>query len=159
MQREFHHRATWLLGALLATVWGALAPFAPPVRAADAPPAPRIEDAWIRWLPGNLPEGGYLRITNVGDVPLVLLGASSPEFAQISLHRSVNQGGSMSMEPVAQLRIAPHASVDFAANGYHLMLMQPRSTLKPGDGVPILLRFASGPSISVRFAVRGAEAQ
>jgi periplasmic copper chaperone A len=48
--------------------------------------------------------------------------------------------------------------VDFAQAGYHFMLMQPRHPLRPGERVSITLRFSSGQSITVPFAVRGANA-
>jgi copper(I)-binding protein len=159
MPPEFRRRAVVLLGSVLTLGLAVLGPLLQPARGGEAAPAAQVRDAWIRWLPGNLPAGGYLRLTNSGDVPLILLGASSPEFGQVSLHRSVNRGGVMDMEPVEQLRIAPHASLEFGSSGYHLMLMQPRSALKPGDQVPILLSFAGGQSVSVRFTVRGADAQ
>src|SRR5882757_10646703 len=47
----------------------------------------KVEDAWIRWLPANLPGAGYMTLTNMGMTERVLLGASSPDYGDISFHR------------------------------------------------------------------------
>jgi periplasmic copper chaperone A len=117
-------------------------------------PALRIEDAWIRWLPANLPAAGYVTLDNVGDKPVTLLAASSPAYADVSLHRSRNQGGSVSMVPVDSVTVEPHSKLSFATAGYHMMLMQPTKPLAPGDHVPVTLRFADGVVLTVNFEVR-----
>lgn len=117
-------------------------------------PTVRIEDAWIRWLPAGVPAGGYATLTNTGDKPLVLIAVSSPDYGEVSMHRSVVHQGMMEMTPVARIAIAAHSSLDFAATGYHFMLMQPTKSVKLGDRVPITLRFADGASLTVQFEVR-----
>jgi copper(I)-binding protein len=115
-------------------------------------------DAWIRWLPANLPAAGYATLENGGDAAIVLTGVSSPGYGDVSIHRTVTLGADTDMVPVDKLVINPHASVNFAAAGYHLMLMQPTTPLKPGDHVPITLRFADGSSMRVEFEVRKPDA-
>jgi copper(I)-binding protein len=122
-------------------------------RAADAP-VPRVDAAWIRWLPGAIPAAGYLTLTNAGDRPAVLLSASSPLFADVSLHRTENRAGSMQMAGVDRITIPPHATLTFETTGYHLMLMQPATPVKPGMRVTIILRFADAPPMPVEFEVR-----
>ena len=39
----------------------------------------QVTDAWIRWLPANLPAGGYAKVTNDTDKEIKLVGASSPK--------------------------------------------------------------------------------
>jgi hypothetical protein len=126
--------------------------------AAAPPPLLQVQDAWIRWLPGNLPAGGYLRLRNDGNSAVVLVGASSPDYALVSLHRSLSRNGVSMMQPVESIRIEPHAELDFAAQGYHLMLAQPVRSLRPGDRVQIVLRFASEPALPVGFELRPADA-
>jgi periplasmic copper chaperone A len=117
-------------------------------------PTIRVEDAWIRWLPAGVPAGGYATLTNTGDKPVIFISASSPEFAEVSVHRSVDRGGMMEMMPVAQIAIVAHSSLNFAAMGYHFMLMQPSKPVKLGDRVPITLHFAGGASLTAQFEVR-----
>jgi periplasmic copper chaperone A len=114
----------------------------------------RVEEAWIRWLPTGIPAGGYMTLTNGGDTVVNLIAASSPAYAEVSMHRSIERGGTVAMRPVTQIAIDPHASVNFAAAGYHFMLMQPVRPLEPGDRVPISLRFNDGSSLTVQFEVR-----
>lgn len=139
----------WAPAALL---WMALVG-ASPVPAAELP-AVRVMDAWIRWLPAGLPAAGYATLVNVGDRPVTLIGASSPDYGDVSLHQSRNQGGTEEMVPVERITVAAHSSLSFAAMGYHMMLMQPVRPLKPGDRAPITLRFAGASPLTIEFDVR-----
>jgi copper(I)-binding protein len=49
--------------------------------------------------------------------------------------------------------IEPHSSIRLRDAGYHLMLMQPNRTLKPGDRVTMALRFEGG-TVTAQFEVR-----
>jgi periplasmic copper chaperone A len=113
----------------------------------------RVEDAWIRWLPANLPAAGYVTLVNTGDRAEVFLGASSVDFRDVSLHQSRNNAGTMEMRPVDRIAIAPRSSMRLQEAGYHLMLMQPNRTLKPGDQVTMVLRFQGG-TVTAQFEVR-----
>ena len=118
----------------------------------------QIEQAWIRWLPASLPAGGYLTVANRGDRAVVLVGASSPDYAGVDLHRSVIEGGLSKMEPVQQIVVAPHSTLAFSATGYHIMLTTPTRPVAPGARVPITLHFADGRSLVVNFEVRKPDA-
>ena len=72
----------------------------------------------------------------------------------MSLHQTLQAGGTVRMSPLERIAIAPHTTLDFEARGIHLMLMQPRETLDPHGEVPITLRFADGSSLTVQFQVR-----
>ncbi|HEY4972188.1 MAG TPA: copper chaperone PCu(A)C [Steroidobacteraceae bacterium] len=124
--------------------------------ALGAPPASAVQvrDAWVRWLPGNLPAGGYLTLVNSGDQPSSLIAASCPDYADVSLHRSRTVAGTSQMTPVDKITVAAHSRLEFAAQGYHLMLAHPRKALRPGDRVPVTLSFAGGPAVTVEFALR-----
>jgi copper(I)-binding protein len=113
-------------------------------------------DAWIRLLPGELPAGGYFVLHNDSDRSITLVGASAPDFGSVQLHRSVQQNGLETMQPVASVPVPAHSRVEFRPGGYHLMLMQPRRSLAVGDTEPITLHTADGKQIRVDFIVRGA---
>jgi periplasmic copper chaperone A len=114
----------------------------------------QITDAWIRWLPGSLPAGGYLTVVNSGDRPVSLTGASCDEYARVTLHQSRQQGGVASMVPVSALTIAPHSRLAFESAGYHLMLEQPKKPIRPGDRMTVTIHFGSDLAIPVAFEVR-----
>ena len=123
---------------------------------ANAPPRTWIEvkDAWIRWVPANLPNAGYMTLSNTGTVTQVLIGATSADYQAVHLHQTVHEEGTMSMRAVKSIEIKPQGSVQFARLGYHLMLLQPKRSLQPGDHVKIILQFVPGPPIDVDFVVR-----
>ena len=122
--------------------------------ATPASPPLEVRDAWIRLLPGNLPGGGYLTLVNPGDLARNLTGASSDDYGSVSLHQSVRQGDVSSMHPVEVITVKPHSTLVLGDSGYHLMLMNAKKALKPGDKVTITLHFADGSQISCPFQLR-----
>jgi copper(I)-binding protein len=114
----------------------------------------QVTEAWIRWLPANLPAGGYMTVTNRGAATRQLLGASSLDYEEASVHQTRSNHGMNEMVPVDSVELKPQVPVHFAEGGYHLMLMRPKRPIHPGDRVVITLRFAQGRSIDVPFEVR-----
>jgi copper(I)-binding protein len=114
----------------------------------------QVKDAWIRWLPSGLPGAGYMTLINSGSEDQLLVGASTPDFAEVSFHQTHSHDGMSGMSPVASIDLQPHATVRFAEGGYHLMLMEPKRSLHPGDKVAITLRLGNGQTLVVPFDVR-----
>jgi copper(I)-binding protein len=114
----------------------------------------QVKEAWIRWLPANVPGGGYMTVINTGSAVRVLIGASSPDYGEVGMHQTRLRDGVNEMTPVASIELRPRIPVRFAEGGYHLMLLHPKRPLEPGDRVLITLRFAQGPSVEVPFEVR-----
>ena len=120
--------------------------------------APFIAGAWIRALPGDLPAAGYLVIQNDGDSALDLKRVSSPRFAEVMVHRSVNVHGQEGMMAVDTLTIPPHRNVLLAPGGLHLMLMDPTPPLQVGETVHLRFEFSSGAAVTAAFPVKPAGA-
>jgi copper(I)-binding protein len=114
----------------------------------------QIGNAWIRWLPANLPGAGYMTVTNTGAAAVALIGAGSSDYGEVSFHETRNEGGMNEMAPIASIPLKPHSSVRFESGGYHLMLMQPKRPLHPGDKVMVTFRLSDGRTITVPFLVR-----
>lgn len=114
-----------------------------------------VSGAWIRSLPGGGPAAGYFVVQNAGQKPAVLLGASSPAFDTVMMHRTVEKGGVSQMLHTEKLELPPGARVAFAPGGYHLMLMAPKRPLSAGDRIPITLQLSDGTTLTVEFDVRG----
>jgi copper(I)-binding protein len=129
------------------------------VAAGPEPSEIQVKEAWIRWLPANVPGGGYMTLVNRGAAPRVLIGASSADYGEVSIHQTRSRNGMSEMTPVASVELKPLVPVRFAQGGYHLMLMQPKRSLKPGDRVLITLRFERGSSTEVPFEVRAGNVQ
>ena len=114
--------------------------------------------AWIRVLPGALPAGAYVVLRNDGDKPVALTGADSPAYGATMLHESSSAGGMEGMHRVASLTIPAHGTRSLAPGGYHLMLMDAKHPVQPGDTVRITLKFGDGATLPVDFLARPASA-
>lgn len=123
-----------------------------PVRAAGI----TVTDGWIRALPSNVPSGGYFTLSNDSGKRIVLTGASSPACGMLMLHKTEASGGMASMSDVATIPIAVGAHLSFAPGGYHLMCMNPTPAIRPGNSIPVTLRFADGETVIADFKVRNA---
>jgi len=136
--------------ALIAAAWV----FASSALADPSAPSVRVDAAWIRWLPAGVPAGGYATLTNFGDKPEVLTAAMSPAFKTVSIHRNVRRGTVVQMEPVDEILINPHSTLDFESAGYHFMLFDARESLEHTTVVDVTLHFKGGGSISAPFRIR-----
>lgn len=121
---------------------------------ADPPASMSVSDAWIRWLPANLPAAGYATLHNGGDRRATLVAASTSDYGTTMFHASRHQRGVEQMVPVDTVTIEPHSQVSFVPEGLHIMLTDPKRSIQPGDRVMLTLRFADGQSLQVQFEVR-----
>jgi hypothetical protein len=128
------------------------------VACAGQPPV-SVSDARIRWLPGDLPMAGYFVITSQASGPLRLVGAASPAFGGVMMHRSVEKDGMARMVHVDGVDLAPGQPVAFAPGGYHLMLMNRTRDLHTGEEVPVTLQFGDGQTLVVSFRVTGVQGE
>src|ERR1700688_3080572 len=87
-EQTMHSRHMLLATCLLG--WAGVSAGAPDAQNASTVQA---KDAWVRWLPGNLPAGGYVTLVNTSDRPISLVAASCPDYGVVSLHRSRNVAG------------------------------------------------------------------
>jgi hypothetical protein len=55
---------------------------------------------------------------------------------------------------VKEIAVGPHSRLDFGAQGYHLMLMNPLRPIESAKQIPITLRFRDGTSLTIPFEVR-----
>lgn len=115
-----------------------------------------VDNAWIRYLPGDGPMAGYFTLHNQSDEILTLVGASSQRFAKVQLHRATDRDGMASMEQLDVVLVPPHGEVAFKPGGYHLMLMQRQGEFSVGDEVTIALHFGDKSVREVRFVVKSA---
>ncbi|MGF6772553.1 copper(I)-binding protein [Paraburkholderia sp. GAS199] len=127
--------------------------FAPAAQAAD-PHAISVKDAWVRWLPGNLPAAGYATLVNAGDKPIDLVEISSKDYGDAMLHQTVSNGSSQKMVMVDRLTVPAHGQVAIAPGGYHVMLEEAKHKVAPGDTVHLTLKFSDGETLDTPFAVK-----
>lgn len=114
-----------------------------------------VKDRWIREAPPSAAAlAGYMVIHNGGDSDRVLVGAESPLFGNVMLHRTVMEEGMAKMIHQPSITIPAGGSLTFEPNGYHLMLMKPKKPLKAGDQVEITLKFKDGTTLPLSYEVR-----
>lgn len=114
-----------------------------------------IEKPWLRFIIKDRPAGGYFTLRNDTDQKAELTGASSSDCGMVMLHQSKDVGGVDKMLPVKSITVPVHGTLSFTPGSYHLMCMNPRSTVAVGGVVPIILKFADGTTISANFPVKG----
>ena len=127
-------KGTMLLAALLL---GACA------KAPEGKPDIKVEKAWVRaTVAGQTGTAAYLTIANAGKSEDRLLSVSATPPVTAMVHQTTNEGGISKMRPVEDgLSIPPGQSVTLQPNGAHVMIMGLAAQLKPGDKVPLKLRF------------------
>ena len=86
----------------------------------------QFEQAWVRSMPpGSMMTAGFGRLVNDGREDLEIIAYSSPQFASVSLHRSVLEAGVSRMEEVPALDLVAGSEFELAPGDYHLMFMRP----------------------------------
>jgi hypothetical protein len=114
-----------------------------------------VTQAWISAAPPTVRvNAGYLRVENKGTRNLILVGAESPRFAGVEMHRSEMQDGVYSMHRQYSLVIAGGQSISFAPGGLHFMLFGSAAAPRPKEIIPLTLIFADGERVPVRAEVR-----
>jgi len=102
-----------------------------------------FEDAWVRAMPpGSKMTAGFGRLVNTGTGEITITEWTSNDFADVSLHRTVNQDGVSRMRRVPELSLSPGDEQVLEPGGFHLMFMRPATgdrrtvslTVKLSDG-------------------------
>lgn len=127
--------------------------------AAAEPACVSVREGWVRLPPGPMPmAAGYGKIRNDCRSAVVVVGAGSKAFGEVSLHEATLVQGISRMREVERLPIAAGATVELKPGGLHLMLMQPEVPLKEGAALPLRLSLEDGRKVDgvlqVRKAVR-----
>ncbi|MBK8124626.1 MAG: copper chaperone PCu(A)C [Dokdonella sp.] len=116
-------------------------------------------NAWIPQAPpGAGAMAGYLTISNGGDAAVDILAAQSDRFRMVSIHETVIENGVARMRELTRLELAPGKTVQFKPGGLHLMLMQPRSEVMPGEHIEITFLLSDGQRLPAIFEVQAADA-
>ena len=114
-----------------------------------------VDDAWVREAPpGAMVLAGYMKLHNHAEKNRVLVGAQSPAFESVMLHKTVIEGEMSKMVHQHMITIPAKGMVSFEPNSYHLMMMKPKQPLKAGDKVAVTLSFKDGGTQEVTHEVR-----
>lgn len=134
------------------TAFAAAVLFAAVAQAATAPVT--VQNAWARAsVPGQSGSGAFMTLT--AREPLTLVGASTPVAGVAEVHAMKMEGDVMRMRAMPSLPLPAGQPVELKPGGYHLMLTELKTTLKPNTQIPITLRFrdAKGAESTLQLSV------
>ena len=126
----------------------------------DAVGAPGVfvEDAWVRATTGakdTTMTAAFMSLTNPGDTDVKLTSATSPVAGVVQLHEMAMQDGKMVMrEKAGGVTVPAGSHAHLSPGGDHIMLMSLKHSLKPGDEVPLTLRFSDNTTHDLKLPVK-----
>ena len=88
-----------------------------------------------------------------------LVSASSPAFADVMLHESYEENGMAGMRHLAEIEIAPKATLEFKPGGYHVMMEKPQDGLKVGDKIEVELGLSNGHKVPMSCEMKSISAR
>ena len=117
-----------------------------------------LDQLWVRAMPPTQSmTAAYGLLSNQGDVPLIISGASSSVAADTTLHESIQTGDRMTMVPVAEVTLAPGEVLELKPAGLHLMLMGIKAMPATGSEVEICLLSAEDKTCATAIVQRDAD--
>ena len=110
---------------------------------AEAPSDLKLTDGWAReTAPGQTSAAAYLTVSNNGTGEDRLVGATSPIAKHSMIHQSRAENGIAKMRHLgAGLKIPSKTALQLAPGGTHVMLTGLERPLKPGETIPVELKF------------------
>ena len=112
-----------------------------------------VKGAWIRApAPGQKVAGAYMELLSRATTTLV--SVASPAAGRVELHNTTMEGGVMKMRRVEQVELPAGQPVQLAPGGLHVMLIDLKRPLKPGDKVPLTLKVEQGNNSRSFFTVQ-----
>ena len=96
----------------------------------------------------------YFTLVNEGNAPDALVGARSDVAMTAGLHETQMEGDVMRMVPVPRIEVQAGGRTALKPGGLHVMLVDLKQDLNPGDTVTLILRFEKSPEITVAVEVR-----
>ncbi|MDD2536515.1 MAG: copper chaperone PCu(A)C, partial [Macromonas bipunctata] len=100
----------------------------------------KVEQPWVRaTVPQQRATGAFMQLTASADSRLV--AAQSPVAGVVEIHEMVMERDVMKMRAVPGLPLPAGQAVALQPGGYHVMLMDLKTQVKPGVPVPLTLVF------------------
>lgn len=117
----------------------------------------QISDAWVRTAPpGATVMAGYAAVKNIGTQQRTIRDVSSTDFAAIEIHKTSIEGGISKMQLIEALAVPAKGEVRLERGGMHLMLFEPKRTLKTGDTLQLSFSCGGKKSLKASFLVKDA---
>jgi copper(I)-binding protein len=115
-----------------------------------------VSEPWIRaTVPSQMATGAFMKLTAASNARLI--GAASPVAGVVEVHEMALENNVMRMRAVTALDLPAGKPVELKPGGYHVMLLDLKRQLKPGETVPVTLQIEQGgkrQEIEVQATVR-----
>ena len=96
----------------------------------------KVENAILPLTPPtSMAHAAYMKLQNVSNADVELIGASAEGYAMTHLHLSEETNGVATMTSVDSIKISPEQHVKFEPGGLHIMLMRPEEALEEGASI------------------------
>ncbi|MEO5877337.1 MAG: copper chaperone PCu(A)C [Streptosporangiaceae bacterium] len=135
--------------ALTACGGDAVSPTATPGSAAVSTPASAltIDDAWVKTADKGM-SAAFGTLVNHTGTEINIVSGTTPSSPMVELHEVVGMSGDMKMQPVrGGFTVPAGGRLELRPGGFHLMLMDVRTPIKPGDQVAFTLTLKDGNKI------------
>ena len=112
-----------------------------------------VKDAWVRAsVPGQKATGAFMKITAREGARLVAV--SSPVAGVAQVHEMKMEGDVMKMRAVPALDLPAGKTVELKSGGYHLMLMDLKTTLAKNSTVALTLVFKDARGVQSKVELK-----
>jgi len=113
-----------------------------------------VQNAWVRaTVPGQMATGAFMTLTAKDGAKLV--GASSPVAGVAQVHEMKMEGSVMKMAAVqGGLDLPAGKAVQLKPGGYHIMLMDLKSTVTKDSTVPLTLIFQDAKGVESKMELK-----
>ena len=112
-----------------------------------------VKDAWVRSsVQGQKASGAFMKITAKDGAKLV--AASSPVAGVTEVHEMKMEGDVMKMRAVSALDLPAGKTVELKPGGYHVMLLDLKTTLKKDSTVPLTLVFRDAKGVQSKVELK-----
>jgi len=123
----------------------------------------KVEEAWARraaMMKGDSGGGGsgngavYAVLVNRGNAPDALVGVASDVSATAEIHETYRHMNMMMMRPVSKIDVPAGNKVEMKPGGFHIMLLNLKRDLKPGETINVTLHFEKAGKIPATATVK-----
>ncbi|RJO70976.1 copper chaperone PCu(A)C [Nocardia panacis] len=123
--------------------------------AAKAADSLTIKDQWVKAADAEM-SAAFAELSNTGDKPISIVGATSPASRTVELHEVVpGADGAKTMRPKPGGFVVPaHGSTKLVPGGEHIMFMGLTGPLRTGSETPITLTLDDGSTKTFTARVR-----
>ena len=122
--------------------------------AADKPVL-QIKNAWVAEAPPvSKVMAAYMTLVNTGPNNIEIVAAKSHLYSSIEFHETQHKGDIASMVRHERLTVPANGKLELKRGGVHLMLFNPKKSLKAGDSITIKLIAADNNVTKVSIPVK-----